>query len=147
MGSHNIGHSKPPAIHTRLNINLVDTIMSSESAAFQLYPQAQSKFEIPLLAGDNAYLGDVFSSDKTSPTPISCGFFRLTPGEPLVYTYKYDEMKIFLEGDYTITDATGQTAEAKGGDVVFFPKGSTITFTTKAGGMAFYVGQRKMSDF
>merc|ERR1712000_296478 len=89
----------------------------------------------------------VFSSDKTSPTPISCDFFRLTPGEPLVYTYKYDEMKIFLEGDYTITDATGQTAEAKGGDVVFFPKGSTITFTTKAGGMAFYVDQRKMSDF
>jgi ethanolamine utilization protein EutQ (cupin superfamily) len=121
--------------------------MASESASFQFYPQAQSKFEIPLLAGDNAYLGDIFSSDKTSDNPISAGLFRLKPGEPLVYTYKYDEMKIFLEGDYTITDATGQTAEAKAGDVVFFPKGSTITFATKAGGMAFYVGQRKMNDF
>lgn len=56
-------------------------------------------------------------------------------------------MKIVLEGDYTITDATGQTTTAKPGDVVYFPKGSSITFSTKKGGLAFYVGQRKKNDF
>jgi ethanolamine utilization protein EutQ (cupin superfamily) len=118
------------------------------SPAFKHYAQAQSKYQIPLLAGDNAYLGDVFSSDKTNPdAPISAGLFRLTKGEPLTYTYKYDEMKVILEGDYTITDETGQTVTAKPGDVFYFPKGSTITFTTTDYGLGFYVGQRKESDF
>ncbi|KAK2612265.1 hypothetical protein QQS21_001691 [Conoideocrella luteorostrata] len=121
--------------------------MSSDSPSFQFFPQAQSTFEIPLLANNNAFLGDVFSSDQTAESPISAGFFRLKKGEPLTYTYKYDEMKIFLEGDYTITDAGGQTTTAKPGDVVFFPKGSTITFTTSDYGLAFYVGQRKRNDF
>ncbi|KAF4121393.1 Ethanolamine utilization protein EutQ [Geosmithia morbida] len=121
--------------------------MSSDSPAFQFYPQAQSAFKIPLLANDNAYLGDIFSSESTSDAPISSGLFRLKEGQPLTYTYKYDEMKIFLEGDYTITDTTGQTTKAKPGDVVFFPKGSTITFETENGGLAFYVGQRKKNDF
>lgn len=76
-------------------------IMASTSPlAFRYYNQAQTKYEIPLLAGDNAYLGDVFSSEKLSPeTPISAGLYRLKKGEPLVYTYKYDEMKIILEGE------------------------------------------------
>lgn len=121
--------------------------MGSSAPSFQFYPQAQSKFQIPLLAGDNAFLGDVFSSDQTSDSPVSCGFFRLKKGEPLTYTYKYDEMKIFLEGDYTITDSGGQTTVAKPGDVVFFPKGAVITFVTSNEGLAFYCGQRKKNDF
>ncbi|KAM0283079.1 hypothetical protein ACHAQH_002682 [Verticillium albo-atrum] len=117
-------------------------------AAFKYHAQAQSTFSIPLLAGDNAYLGDVFSSDQTSPDkPISAGLYRLTKGEPLTYTYKYDEMKIILEGDYTISDETGQSVTAKPGDIFYFPKGSTITFTTTDYGLAFYCGQRKESDF
>ena len=116
--------------------------------AFKHFSQAQSSFNIPLLAGDNAYLGDVFSSDKTNPEkPVSAGFFRLKKGEPLTYTYKYDEMKIILEGDYTISDETGQSVTAKPGDVFYFPAGSTITFTTTDYGLAFYCGQRKESDF
>ncbi|EPE05335.1 ethanolamine utilization protein [Ophiostoma piceae UAMH 11346] len=117
-------------------------------SAFKYYHQAQSKMEIPLLAGDNAFLGDVFSSDKRDPEkPISCGLYRLKKGEPLVYTYTYDEMKIILEGDYTISDETGQKVEAKPGDVFYFPKGSTITFTTTDYGLAFYCGQRVESAF
>lgn len=118
------------------------------SPALQHYPGAQSKFQIPLLAGDNAFLGDVFSSEDTAPEkPVSAGLFRLKKGEPLTYTYKYDEMKIILEGDYTVADATGKSVNAKPGDVFFFPKGSTITFTTTDYGLAFYVGQRKKNDF
>ncbi|KAK1599358.1 RmlC-like cupin domain-containing protein [Colletotrichum navitas] len=117
-------------------------------AAFQHYAKAQSTFQIPLLGGDNAYLGDVFSSDETNPEkPISSGLFRLKKGEPLTYTYKYDEMKIILEGDFTISDETGQKVEAKPGDIFHIPKGSTVTFTTSDYGLAFYVGQRKKSDF
>ncbi|KAK3192070.1 hypothetical protein K4F52_001697 [Lecanicillium sp. MT-2017a] len=122
--------------------------MATEGPAFSFYKQATSKFEIPLLAGDNAYLGDLFSSEGTSAdAPISSGLFRFKKGEPLKYTYKYDEMKIFLEGNFTITDTTGQTTKAVPGDVVFFPKGSTITFETSDYGLAFYVGQRKKNDF
>jgi ethanolamine utilization protein EutQ (cupin superfamily) len=121
--------------------------MASDKPAFNFYKHATTKFDIPLLAGDNAYLGDLFSSEGMSDAPISSGLFRLKKGEPLTYTYKYDEMKIFIEGDFTITDTTGQTSKAEPGDVVFFPKGSTITFETSDYGLAFYVGQRKKNDF
>lgn len=122
--------------------------MADTAVAFAHHAQAQTDFNIPLLAGNNAYLGDLFSSDKVNPEkPISAGLYRLEKGEPLVYTYKYDEMKIFLEGDMTIADATGQSVVASKGDVFFFPAGSTITFTTSDYGLAFYVGQRKHSDF
>ncbi|ORY59700.1 RmlC-like cupin domain-containing protein [Pseudomassariella vexata] len=116
--------------------------------AFNYHAKAQSTFKIPLLAGDNAYLGDLFSSDKVNPDkPMSAGLYRLEKGEPLKYTYTYDEMKIILEGDYTISDETGQEVKATPGDVFFFPKGATITFTTTNYGLAFYCGQRKESAF
>ncbi|CAD0052563.1 unnamed protein product, partial [Aureobasidium pullulans] len=80
---------------------------------------AQKEYKPPLIANENAFLGDVYSSDQTNPEhPISCGFYRLEKGTPLVYTYTYDEMKIIVEG-------------------------STITFTTEDYGLAFYTGARK----
>lgn len=122
--------------------------MAAAAVAFSHHPKAQSDFKIPLLAGDNAYLGDVFSSDKLSPEkPMSAGLYRLEKGEPLVYTYTYDEMKIILEGEFTISDGTGQKVTATKGDVFFFPKGATITFTTPDYGLAFYCGQRINSAF
>lgn len=79
-------------------------------------------------------------SDKdNADKPISCGFYRLEKGTPLVYTYTYDEMKIILEGQFEITDETGQTVTASPGDVFYFPKGAKITFTTDNYGLAFYV--------
>lgn len=79
-------------------------------------------------------------SDKRDPEkPISAGFYRLEKGTPLVYTYHYEEMKIILEGEFEIADETGQKVTATPGDVFYFPKGSTITFTTPSYGLAFYV--------
>ena len=53
----------------------------------------------------------------SNPTaPISAGFYRLDPGPPLVYTYTYDEMKIIVDGDFEISDKSGQIAKAKKGD-------------------------------
>lgn len=71
---------------------------------------------------------------------MSAGFYRLEKGTPLVYTYTYDEMKIILEGEFEISDETGQKVSARPGDVFFFPKGVTITFKTDSYGLAFFVG-------
>ncbi|KAK7981714.1 hypothetical protein PG988_003952 [Apiospora saccharicola] len=104
--------------------------------AFSYQANAQSTFKPPVLSAenDNAFLGDVFSSDQINPDkPMSAGFYRLEKGKPLVYTYTYDEMKIIVEGDFTISDTTGQEVKAKPGDVFFFPDGATITFTTDNG--------------
>jgi ethanolamine utilization protein EutQ (cupin superfamily) len=79
-------------------------------------------------------------SEKENPDkPISAGFYRLEKGTPLVYTYTYDEMKIILEGQFEISDETGQKVTALPGDVFYFPKGAKITFTTETYGLAFYV--------
>jgi len=60
----------------------------------------------------------------------------------LVYTYTYDEMKIIVDGDFEISDESGQSVKAGKGDVFFFPKGSVITFKTVNGGLGFFCGQR-----
>lgn len=52
-------------------------------------------------------------------------------------------MKIIVDGEFDISDETGQKVHAEKGDVFYFPKGSKITFTTETFGHAFYVGQRK----
>ncbi|KAF3763440.1 putative ethanolamine utilization protein [Cryphonectria parasitica EP155] len=116
----------------------------SKPVTFQHYAGLPASFSPQLLANENAYLEDLFSSEATNAeSPLSSGIFRLEPGTPLKYTYTYDEMKIILDGDFTIVDETGQTVHAKKGDHFFFPKGVTITFTSEKGGVAFYVGQRK----
>lgn len=81
-----------------------------------------------------------YSENENPDKPMSCGFYRLEKGTPLVYTYTYDEMKIIVEGKFEIADETGQKVTATPGDVFYFPKGATITFTTDDYGLAFYVG-------
>jgi hypothetical protein len=76
---------------------------------------------------------------------MSAGFYRLEKGTPLEYTYTYDEMKIILEGQFEISDETGQKVTALPGDVFYFPKGAKITFTTETYGLAFYVSESKLS--
>ncbi|KAJ5143566.1 uncharacterized protein N7515_002353 [Penicillium bovifimosum] len=111
---------------------------------FTYLAQAQSTYKPPLIANENAFLGDVATSEKENPNaPMSAGFYRLEKGTPLVYTYTYDEMKIILEGSFGITDETGATVTATKGDVFYFPAGTTITFTTEDYGLAFFTGQRK----
>ncbi|KAH7398776.1 RmlC-like cupin domain-containing protein [Phaeosphaeria sp. MPI-PUGE-AT-0046c] len=112
--------------------------------AMQYFEKAQSSFKPPLVANENAFLGDIASSQSTSPsTPISGGLYRLEAGTPLDYTYSYDEMKIILEGHFYIKDETGKEVKAEKGDVFYFPKGSRIIFRTDDYGLAFFVGQRE----
>jgi len=51
-------------------------------------------------------------------------------------------MKIIVDGDFEISDESGQSVRAGKGDVIFFPKGSVITFKTEKGGLGFFCGQR-----
>lgn len=48
-------------------------------------------------------------------------------------------MKIILEGEFEISDETGQKVTATPGDVFYFPEGVTITFSTPSYGLAFFV--------
>ena len=120
---------------------------------FSHYPSAQTEFKVhiplpflplsssptntaqpPLIANENAYLGDIFSSGPStlphtqpcpdSSKPITCGLYRLEAGTPLVYEYTYHEMKIIVDGEFDISDGTGQEVHAVAGDVFYFPKGS-----------------------
>ena len=94
----------------------------------------------PLISGSNAVLGDVIHSQAEPGKELSSGFYRQEKGEPLVYTYTYDEMKIIIEGNFRMEDETGVVVEAKPGDVFFFPKGTTITFSSTDYGLAFFTG-------
>lgn len=106
------------------------------------YVKGAQKMKIPSmnLPGVNAYFQDVISTGSKK-APITCGMFRLEKGKELVYTYDYDDTKIVLEGSFYFSD--GKTkVKGEPGDVVAFPKGSTITFSTDNYGLGFACGQR-----
>ena len=111
--------------------------------AMKYFMKAQDK-DIKSLGidGINAFLEDVVSSDNAG-SPITAGFFRIEAGNPLEYTYSYDECKIMLEGEMTIMEEGGETVNLKPGDVVYFDAGTQVIFSSQTSGTAFYVGQRK----
>lgn len=110
------------------------------------YKPAAQSIKPPQIAspGNNSFLGDTITSEGPEDKQMSCGFYRQEAGEPLVYTYTYDEMKIVLEveGEFKITDETGTTVYPKPGDVLFFPKGTTITFESTGYALNFFTGLR-----
>jgi ethanolamine utilization protein EutQ (cupin superfamily) len=87
-----------------------------------------------------AFLEDIVGSDDPV-APLTCGLFRLEKSKPLTYAYDYDEAKVILDGEMTVSDGIS-TVTATKGDVLFFPKGSNITFTTESSGLGFICGQR-----
>ncbi|KAL7006336.1 hypothetical protein EMMF5_004222 [Cystobasidiomycetes sp. EMM_F5] len=107
--------------------------------------------DTPLLSlGNGAEIDDVWSTDDLdAEKPISGGIFtQKKADEPFVYTYKYHELKIILEGNITLEDKSkGIKIEAKAGDIINIAKGTTVTFSSPDFGRAFYVGQRKLRDF
>lgn len=92
--------------------------------------------------GVNAYFEDIVGSSDPK-APISCGLFRIEKGNPLVYTYDYDDHKMVLEGHIYFDDGE-QKVKADKGDALFFPKGATITFSSDDYGLAYACGQRKL---
>lgn len=76
--------------------------------------------------GTNVWLKDVVVTQDRSP--MGAGYMSLDKGE-MQWTLTYDEIDIVLEGELVITRGSEQV-RGKTGDVIFIPKGSSITFGT-----------------
>lgn len=99
---------------------------------------------LPVMEIPNAWIGDAFTNPGTCE--MASGFFRMEPGEALHYHYTYDEMKVILEGSFTLTDEdTGQVVTVGPKDVLFFPKGIRVLFETTEPTLAFYTGHRSFA--
>ena len=76
--------------------------------------------------GPNVWLKDVVVTQDRSP--MGTGYMSLDKGE-MQWTLTYDEIDIVLEGELVITRGSEQV-RGKTGDVIYIPKGSSITFGT-----------------
>jgi ethanolamine utilization protein EutQ len=76
--------------------------------------------------GTNVWLKDVVVTEDRSP--MGAGYMSLDKGE-MRWTLTYDEIDIVLEGELVITRGSEQV-RGKTGDVIYIPKGSSITFGT-----------------
>ena len=76
--------------------------------------------------GMNVWLKDVVLTQDRSP--MGAGYMSLDKGE-MQWTLTYDEIDIVLEGELVITRGSEQV-RGKTGDVIYIPKGSSITFGT-----------------
>lgn len=76
--------------------------------------------------GTNVWLKDVVVTQDRSP--MGAGYMSLDKGE-MQWTLAYDEIDIVLEGELVITRGSEQV-RGKTGDVIYIPKGSSITFGT-----------------
>jgi ethanolamine utilization protein EutQ len=76
--------------------------------------------------GTNVWLKDVVITQDHSP--MGAGYMSLDKGE-MQWTLNYDEIDIVLEGELVITRGSEQV-RGKTGDVIYIPKGSSITFGT-----------------
>lgn len=118
----------------------------------EFYPTAEAYDVLPPKISPSSFLGDTMTSKNTDAEhTISAGFFKFIDGEPLVYKYPYDEMKICLEsvGDVTISDEEGTTVRPKKGDTLYFKKGATITFKAvgaESYGRFFYCGLKTFNQ-
>jgi ethanolamine utilization protein EutQ len=76
--------------------------------------------------GTNVWLKDAVVTQDCSP--MGAGYMSLDKGE-MQWTLTYDEIDIVLEGELVITRGNEQV-RGKTGDVIYIPKGSSITFGT-----------------
>ena len=76
--------------------------------------------------GTNVWLKDMVVTEDRSP--MGAGYMSLDKGE-MQWTLTYDEIDIVLEGELVITRGSEQV-RGKTGDVIYIPKGSSITFGT-----------------
>lgn len=86
---------------------------------------------------------DYLGTQQGTSSPITGSWFRIERGpESTPPKYDYDEVGVVIEGEMTFRDETGQTVIVKAGDTFFFPRGSTITFSTDSYGVAWKCGAR-----
>ncbi|NNC67267.1 MAG: DUF861 domain-containing protein [Gammaproteobacteria bacterium] len=125
----------------------INSSAEDEKHLMEYYKNGQAT-ELPSMniTGINAYLKDmIFTNDPDSP--VVCGLFRMEKGAPLEYTYTYDDVKIILEGEMTVSEEGGETVEAKPGDIFLYREGAKVTFSSNSSGLGFYCGQRAADEF
>ena len=108
----------------------------------KFFPKITSNILPPMEDVDAAAYLEDFAVSADLEKPITSGLFRLEKGNSLTYLYTYHEMKFVVEGEFNISDETGTEVVATAGDLLYFPKGSTITFSTPDFGLGFFCGQR-----
>lgn len=99
---------------------------------------------LPYMANDyksESYLDDQLVS-KIKGKELAGGLYKLLKGNALNYTYEYEEFKYIMDGEFQLTDGTGKYVSAKGGDLMYFPKGTFVHFTAPKYALGYYVGQR-----
>lgn len=79
---------------------------------------------------------DIFAAnmiEQGSGAPITIGFGRYGPNQSLTETMRVDDVMIVLDGGLSVTSAAG-TVTAGRGEIVYMPKGETVTITAHADG-------------
>jgi len=76
---------------------------------------------------------------KVPGKSMSVGLYRLSAGNSVSYTYRYPEFKYIVEGEWDLTDETGQVVHATAGDLMYFPMGTTVNFTVAKTGLGYYI--------
>ena len=86
---------------------------SSSYGAMQYFRQAQTDFKPPLISGDNAFLGDIASSeDKDDFSPMTCGFYRQEKGtspSQLAWQGRWFVCKLIMREAYRSSTTTPTT--------------------------------------
>lgn len=85
--------------------------------------------------GQDVFCGDVVTADDGSP--MAAGFLTLTRG-CFPWTLTYDEVEYVVEGELHI-GVGDRTVVGRPGDVLFVPKGTSITFGTPSWAKFLYV--------
>ena len=75
--------------------------------------------------------------DASDGAPVAVGYMSLTKGS-FPWTMTYDEVQIILEGELHLGGDGGGTV-GRPGDVLFVPKGSSVTFATPTWAKLVYV--------
>ena len=80
--------------------------------------------------------GDIFVAnmvDERHGGPITIGYGRYAPGQTLTETMAVDDVMIVLEGRLFVSTGAG-TVTAEPGEIVYMPKGVSVTITTEGEG-------------
>ncbi|MDA9501394.1 cupin domain-containing protein [Bradyrhizobium sp. CCBAU 11357] len=86
--------------------------------------------------------GDIFAGnviDQRHGGPITIGYGRYAPNQSLNETLAVDDVMLVLEGKLSVTSA-GSTVTAGPGEIVYMPKGETVTIRShEQGALTAYV--------
>ncbi len=108
----------------------------------RVFPAVTSQQLTDLKIPSTVALLDDLGSTGSKNSPMTAGLFRMGRGEALSYSYEFEEFKLVLEGEMTVTDDSGKVFDLKAGDLVHFSSGAKVKFSSRSSGLAFYCAQR-----